>query len=105
MSAVVGRRVQIRGIVQGVGFRPFVYTLAAQLSLSGQVSNTGDGVIAEIQGRSEDVEAFCRRVVADAPSLAVVDEMSWTALAVRCLENGSRSDSIRSHAVKYGRQI
>lgn len=77
------RQVRITGVVQGVGFRPFVYSLAGELGLVGHVSNTSAGVVAEVQGLPEDVEAFCRRVAADAPTLAVVHDVSWRALPPR----------------------
>jgi hydrogenase maturation protein HypF len=69
MQSVTGerRRVRVRGIVQGVGFRPFVYGLALELGLAGWVLNDAAGVVADVQGRPADVEAFCRRVAADAP--------------------------------------
>ncbi|MER6915292.1 carbamoyltransferase HypF [Streptomyces sp. NPDC000594] len=71
-TAVLRRRVAVQGLVQGVGFRPFVFTLATALGLSGHVTNTGDGVLAEVEGAPEAVDAFCRRVAADAPPLADV---------------------------------
>ncbi len=76
------RCVQVHGVVQGVGFRPFVYALAGELSLAGRVWNTGDGVSVEIQGRPEDVASFCQRVRADAPPLARVDVVTWETVPV-----------------------
>ncbi|WP_314173747.1 carbamoyltransferase HypF [Streptomyces winkii] len=70
------RKVTVRGVVQGVGFRPFVYALACELGLSGQVANTGDGVVAEVEGGPEAVEAFCGRITSDAPPLAVVQSVT-----------------------------
>ncbi|WP_405747012.1 carbamoyltransferase HypF [Streptomyces sp. NBC_01525] len=70
------RRVTVRGVVQGVGFRPFVFTLAAELGLTGQVGNTGDGVVAEVEGAPRAVAAFCRRIGTDAPPLAVVESVA-----------------------------
>src|SRR4051794_41341243 len=69
MQSVTGerRRVRVRGIVQGVGFRPFVYGLALELGLAGWVLNDAAGVVADVQGRPADVEAFCRRAAAEAP--------------------------------------
>jgi hypothetical protein len=50
-DTVTGRcRVRVRGLVQGVGFRPFVYALAHEHGLTGWVLNDNDGVLAEIQG-------------------------------------------------------
>ncbi|MFE0516756.1 carbamoyltransferase HypF, partial [Streptomyces sp. NPDC058964] len=67
------RRVTVRGVVQGVGFRPYVHTLATALDLSGHVTNTPDGVVLEIEGRPEAVNRFCARIACDAPPLARVD--------------------------------
>jgi hydrogenase maturation protein HypF len=71
------RLVRVTGVVQGVGFRPFVYGLAASLSLSGSVLNDAAGVLADVQGDAVDVEAFCARVRADAPPLADVASVTW----------------------------
>ncbi|MFI9271405.1 carbamoyltransferase HypF [Kitasatospora sp. NPDC052896] len=79
--AVLRRRVAVRGLVQGVGFRPFVYTLATELGLSGHVSNTGEGVLAEVEGHPEAVAAFCRRVASDAPPLAEVASVEHRLMA------------------------
>ncbi|WP_354637841.1 carbamoyltransferase HypF [Kitasatospora camelliae] len=76
------RRVAVRGVVQGVGFRPFVYTLAAELGLAGHVTNTGEGVLAEVEGPVEAVEAFCRRVASDAPPLAEVASVAHEPIEV-----------------------
>ncbi|MGD9549176.1 MAG: carbamoyltransferase HypF [Candidatus Krumholzibacteriia bacterium] len=66
----VRRRLLIDGIVQGVGFRPFVFKLAESEHLTGFVTNTSAGVIAEIQGPVEAVERFTRRLRAETPPLA-----------------------------------
>ncbi|MCT4353944.1 carbamoyltransferase HypF [Streptomyces sp. Je 1-79] len=68
-------RVVVRGVVQGVGFRPFVYALATGLRLSGHVTNTADGVVAEVEGDPADVAAFCARLAPDAPPLARVESV------------------------------
>ena len=76
-GSAVRRLVRVTGVVQGVGFRPFVYGLAAALSLTGSVLNDTAGVLADVQGDADDVEAFCARVRADAPPLAEVAGVSW----------------------------
>ncbi|MFE7599299.1 carbamoyltransferase HypF [Streptomyces sp. NPDC057494] len=68
-------RVVVRGVVQGVGFRPFVYALATGLRLSGHVTNTPDGVVAEVEGDPADVASFCARLAPDAPPLARVESV------------------------------
>ncbi|MDH6114407.1 hydrogenase maturation protein HypF [Kitasatospora sp. MAP12-15] len=80
-AAVLRRRVTVRGVVQGVGFRPFVYTLATGLGLVGQVSNTGEGVVAEVEGAPGAVALFCERIAAAAPPLAVVDSVEQQEIA------------------------
>ncbi|MFF9912739.1 carbamoyltransferase HypF [Streptomyces sp. NPDC013457] len=74
-------RVVVRGVVQGVGFRPFVYALATGLRLSGHVTNTADGVVAEVEGDPADVAAFCARIAPDAPPLARVESVETVEVA------------------------
>jgi hydrogenase maturation protein HypF len=75
-GTTTGCRVTVHGVVQGVGFRPFVHALATELGLSGVVANTGDGVVAEVEGDPAALEAFCTRVAADAPPLTVVESVT-----------------------------
>jgi len=67
---------QITGIVQGVGFRPFVYKLAHQLYLSGFVFNDSTGVSIEIQGSISSIEEFERLVYSELPPLAKIDNFT-----------------------------
>jgi hydrogenase maturation protein HypF len=67
--------IRVRGAVQGVGFRPFVYRLAHQHALSGWVRNDGAGVIIEVQGAPTEIDSFVRRLSADAPRLARVESV------------------------------
>jgi len=65
-------RIVIRGAVQGVGFRPFVYRLAASLGVTGWVSNTGQGVFIEAEGDRAILDEFMRRLDDERPPRAVV---------------------------------
>jgi len=64
------RRIRVNGIVQGVGFRPFVYRLASEAQLRGFVNNDADGVFIEAEGLEKDLEVFCRRIIDESPPLA-----------------------------------
>ena len=65
-------RVEVRGAVQGVGFRPFVFRLASELGLRGWVLNDVRGVEIEVEGPQRALETFRARLEADAPPRAVV---------------------------------
>src|SRR5689334_6797709 len=69
-GAVDRRRFTVTGVVQGVGFRPFVHRLAAELALSGFVGNAAGEVFVEVQGDADAVAEFADRLVAQAPPLA-----------------------------------
>jgi hydrogenase maturation protein HypF len=68
----VRKEIQVSGIVQGVGFRPYVYRLATDRNLGGNISNTSAGVTIEVQGPADVVEDFVSRLPADAPALAQI---------------------------------
>jgi hydrogenase maturation protein HypF len=67
---------EVRGVVQGVGFRPFVYRLATEEALAGFIGNDTGGVTIEIEGPAERVRAFRRRLTAEAPPLARIDSVT-----------------------------
>jgi hydrogenase maturation protein HypF len=71
----IRQRILVRGVVQGVGFRPFVYGLAQRLGLTGLVGNESSGVFIEVQGRLESVEAFQSALREKPPPLAVIDAL------------------------------
>ncbi len=71
-AAATRLRLRIRGAVQGVGFRPFIYWLAEELGLSGWVRNSPSGVTIEVEGARRDVEEFRHRVVSDKPPHSVI---------------------------------
>lgn len=65
--------INIKGVVQGVGFRPFVYNLAKSLNLKGTVTNTSDGVAIDIEG--EDITSFIDRLPKEAPPLSEINKI------------------------------
>lgn len=71
-------RVEVRGIVQGVGFRPFLHRLARRLGLNGWARNIPAGVELELEGPADALAAFRTALTAEAPPLAVVEEVRVT---------------------------
>ncbi len=75
MSEVRGVRVHIQGVVQGVGFRPFIFSLAEAQSLTGWVRNTSAGVEIEVDGSPSALDTFIASLRTNAPPLARIDSM------------------------------
>jgi hydrogenase maturation protein HypF len=71
----------VRGVVQGVGFRPFVYRLAQEEELAGSIGNDTDGVTIEIEGPEASVDAFLKRLRSEMPPLARIDAIAVRELA------------------------
>ena len=78
----VARHIELTGIVQGVGFRPFVYNLAVAHGLRGWVRNTSGCVEIDVEGPSEAVQAFVQKLTSDAPPLARIESVSVTERAL-----------------------
>jgi hydrogenase maturation protein HypF len=76
VAQVIRTAVRVEGIVQGVGFRPFVYSLATGLGLSGLVGNDLDGVFVEVEGPRAAVEEFLLSLERDAPPLAKIERIT-----------------------------
>lgn len=79
--AVQRLRITLRGAVQGVGFRPFVYRLATEMSLTGWVLNSSAGLVVEVEGPSERLNRFEHRLERERPKASVVTvrESAWVA--------------------------
>ena len=97
---VNGIQLRVRGKVQGVGFRPFVWQLAHQMMLTGDVCNDGEGVLVRLAGNGGD---FTARLRQDCPPLARIDDVdtqpfSWSALptdfTIRQSESGAMDTQI-----------
>lgn len=91
-------RAEVRGIVQGVGFRPFVYGLAQRYGLSGFVRNTSFGALMEIEGEDGNISSFFEALTDETPRLARVTRIDKTDLAARgqhdfLIEHSSAVDS------------
>jgi len=96
LQSASGARVHVTGIVQGVGFRPFVYNLAGRLGLAGWVRNTSGGVDIEVSGPDESIERFLSSLESEAPPMAAVDRLVWQPCRPQP-EDGFRI--LESHAV------
>lgn len=76
MQKIERYALDVTGVVQGVGFRPYIYNLALKHKLSGWVLNSGEGVSLEIEGSSDDCKAFLAEVKLLAPELARIDNIT-----------------------------
>jgi hydrogenase maturation protein HypF len=79
VSDRIRRDVRVEGIVQGVGFRPFVHALATRLGLAGRVGNDTHGVFVEVEGAATDVDRFLTALRTDAPPLADIETVTTSA--------------------------
>lgn len=74
---IEGRAIRVRGLVQGVGFRPTAWRLARDCGLVGEVWNDAEGVMVLAWGESADLERFLHRLRHDCPPLARIDAVEW----------------------------
>ena len=91
---------QVNGIVQGVGFRPFVYRLAVGYGLKGSIRNTASGVLIEVQGIPSLLEEFARRLLSDRPPLSHIEAIEASTLACVVEEGFVIGDSISGVGVE-----
>jgi hydrogenase maturation protein HypF len=77
-ATVLRKRIHIQGIVQGVGFRPFVYELAVANQLGGWVRNSSEGVFIEVEGPADRLESFEGDLKSPRPVLAQIDSIQIT---------------------------
>jgi hydrogenase maturation protein HypF len=73
---MVRKAIEVSGIVQGVGFRPYIYRLASERRIVGSICNTAAGVSIEVQGAAAAVEDFLARLPAEAPPLARITDIA-----------------------------
>ena len=92
---MVERRViAVEGVVQGVGFRPFVYGLANALDLRGFVRNDASGVLIDVEGERLSLDRFVDRLVAAPPPLATVERVRSAVAAPRAYEGFAIAESV-----------
>ena len=96
------RRFRIRGVVQGVGFRPFVYRLARRHELSGFVLNDGAGVVIEAEGPPSSLNDFVNSLQVEAPTLARLETVDSEPVA---LHGGSEFVIVHSAATGRGAAV
>jgi len=78
-TGIRAKRININGIVQGVGFRPYIYQLAVRHKLRGHVANTASGVHIHVEGPPAAIEAFLDSIPAEAPPLAQITDVRTSA--------------------------
>ena len=74
------RAIAVQGVVQGVGFRPFVYALAARLKLAGFVKNCVGDLLIEVEGEAATLDDFLSELTAHPPPLARIERLAWESL-------------------------
>lgn len=81
---IIRLRITVSGVVQGVGFRPFVHNLASRQLLSGYVRNDNGSVEIEVQGPSDSVSSFLKKLENNTPALAVIDRIQTGTVDTVC---------------------
>ena len=76
LAPIVRKRIELRGVVQGVGFRPFVYRIAHDCGVSGRVLNSSGGVVIEAESSDAAVARFLSRLTTELPPLARIDALA-----------------------------
>ena len=97
MEELQGVKIHVNGVVQGVGFRPFVYGLAQKMNLTGWVRNTSAGVDIELDGTQNILNLFIRALNNEAPPLAYIDDV---VVAWKASSGFTKFEIIHSEAVK-----
>jgi len=87
---IVGEQIRIRGIVQGVGFRPFVWHLANESGITGNVCNDGAGVLIQAWGAAATLDEFIHRLDSETPPLARIDRIERNSIHGPCVADAFR---------------
>ncbi|MGD0268422.1 MAG: acylphosphatase, partial [Candidatus Sulfotelmatobacter sp.] len=94
---ITARSIRVRGVVQGVGFRPFVYRLACANTLNGWVLNAEEGVEIHLEGDEKSLEAFVRYLKAQPPPAATISEIDVQPAQPAGLNKFTIRESERKH--------
>jgi len=102
MVGVIAREIRIEGVVQGVGFRPFVYRLAHKYGIRGWVLNSSEGVTIWAEGTEEQISGFYQAILANPPKLAMIvshyqiprDVEGYQSFFIKHSEKSARKDVI-----------
>jgi hydrogenase maturation protein HypF len=98
-----GRRIEVLGTVQGVGFRPWIYRIARALGIKGQVHNDGRGVTIDAFGNQEALDRFLQAIEANPPPAAAIRRLSWKAIPAReelaFLIGASQANALRQPSI------
>jgi len=98
MESISALHIQLKGVVQGVGFRPFVYGLAVRNDLKGWVSNTTSGVVIEVEGAPSALDQFSQDIVRKAPPLSRIEHVKSQSIS----PNGYSRFEIRESKAEAG---
>jgi len=82
------RRIVVKGVVQGVGFRPFIYKTAVEKGLKGWVNNTSAGVFIEVEGELVKIESFMKNLKSSSLPLLHIESLEWEDMIVKGEEKG-----------------
>jgi hydrogenase maturation protein HypF len=97
---IAAKHIQVKGIVQGVGFRPYIYQLAGRFKLCGHVANTAAGVQIHVEGPQKDIAAFLASIPTEAPPLAQIIDVDAVDVPTQGFQRfeiiASRDDSAKS---------
>ena len=73
---MIRARIDVSGVIQGVGFRPFIYRLANEQGLTGYVANTAAGVTIEVNGTDRQIDHFIETIANHKPPLATITDLT-----------------------------
>jgi hydrogenase maturation protein HypF len=98
--SIAGRRIEIRGVVQGVGFRPFVYQQALRNSVVGRVMNDSSGVVIDAFAEAGVLDRFAEILLREAPPAARIASIEWKSIPVETLASFAIEGSVPARELR-----